>query len=192
MSEGNNRSGRRGSTALADAQETTLDRLETTPIEIGGEVVHVGELSLDQVIVVARLLGEATVRMGEKQRAALREVAARTAKGSKAEGQVTQMHANLVAFLELLDRTTVFAAFGAILERDEEWVRKHLKLKATLKVVAALLKHNDLEELRAAFFEVQTRFGPSLGTWLRSSLSSPPTGSANARSAATPSAGSGT
>jgi hypothetical protein len=190
MSEGNNRSGQ-GSEALAAAQETTLDRLDTTALTIGGEVFHVGELSLDQVIAVARLVSEAVVRMNEQQIKTLREVAARSGKPGAGGGQLSQNQANLTAALALLDRETIASIFGTILDRPQEWVRKNLKLRASIQIVAALLEHNDPEELKGAFFEVGKHLPPSLVSSLRGLASSPPTGSRNAKSGGTRSGGSG-
>lgn len=189
MSEGINRSDRQGSVALAAAQETPMDRLDSTAVPIAGEVFHVGELSLDQVIAIARLLGEATVRMTEKEKAVLQEIASRT-RGPQADGKLDQLHANVVAFMEVLDRKTIAAVFGALLDREEEWVRRNLKLRATLQVVGAVLEHNDPEELKAAFFEVKKHLPPSLTSWLRGLPSSPPTVSRKGKSGGTRSAGS--
>lgn len=175
MGEGINRP--QGSAELASAQDTPMDLLDTTPVEIGEETFHVGELSLDQVIAIARLVAEATLAMDTSQRNALKRAAGAP-------------DANLAGTLQLLDPATIHRLFGIVLDRDGEWIRQHLKLKASLKVIAAIVRHNDPEELKSTFLEATRPFANSLGSWLRGLQLSQPTASPNAKRAGTGRAGS--
>lgn len=178
--EGSNRRRRRGSPDLAATRQTPLDRLDATPVSIGDRVFHIGELGIDESVAIARLVGEAAVRMSAVQRAELKTIVGKT--DSK---DLQQQTANLLSLLQVFDALTVRKLFGALLDVDEQWVRANVKLRHMLAIAAALLKHNELEDLRGPFSELTTSFEASVGRFLARSPSSPPTASANGKSDAT-------
>lgn len=185
MAEGTNRQrqrrqARRGSADLAAASETPVDRLDATPIDIGGRVFWVGELGIDESVAIAQIVGAAAVRMNKVQRAELATIAGKTQ-----TADLQQQTANLLAILQVFDGPTVRRLFGALLDVDEQWVKANVKLRHMLRIVAALLKHNDLDELRGPFSDLTTSFERSVARYLESSQSSPSTGSPNGKPDAT-------
>ncbi len=138
-----------GSEALAKTRETPQENIDATPVEIGGETIYVGELSLNQVGSLMRVAAQAISRMDQETRAELQQTAG---------GQA----ANLTAAISLFSEETLCALFGVVLNKPAAWCGVNVKARHLLAIVDAVVERNDWKELWAGFLRLRGRFASSL------------------------------
>lgn len=149
MAQGTNaRSSRRSQ--LEAVKDTPLDLLNRAAIPVGDEVVHAGRLSLNQMVTLAQIVVDAAAKLPGNRRAVLVDAA-------KSGTDAT----DIIAALAVLDQMTVSALFATVIDRDAKWAGDHLDALACLRVIEAVLDHNDMDEVKAVFFRLVSRFGGS-------------------------------
>lgn len=157
MAQGSN--ARRGSAALAETRDTPMDRLGGTILQVDGEPVHIGKLSLNQILTLARVLAEAVARMGTAKREEVRKVLEKDGEKDE-EARDTRIKTAALLVLDVLDEVTVGKVFATVLDREEAWCLQHLGAVDALNILDGVLEHNDWEQIQKAFLAIQARIRP--------------------------------
>lgn len=162
MAQGTNArtKGRRtGSDDLATVRDTPTERLDATPLTIAGRTVWAGKLGLNQLVAAARLLVAAAAKMTTEERATLVQLS-----GDAAKGGAEEVTAGLASLLMAFDEDVVRRAFGIVLDVEAEWCGKHLGAADVMRVIEGVVEHNEIDEVKAAFFRLVRRFQTSPAT----------------------------
>jgi hypothetical protein len=149
-----------GSEIVDDVRSQTLERLSGTPVRIDCRdgttaTVHVGKLSIDQLVAIGRLADRARQVLTADQIAEAKEAVS----GATEEAQV---EAGFNVLLGLLDAETIAALFGILIDRPAQWCRNApLGAVDMLNIVDAVLEHNSWAEVVAAFQRAARRLRAS-------------------------------
>lgn len=173
-----------GSPALAAVRDTPVEALEGTPLLIGGKTFHVGVISWDQLISIARLVKGVIDKAKNTDEVrplidAFRgagKQAADAARGDAGPPSDDDVKARLVdsglatldgwiqALFALLDGPTFAQLWSILLDEDPAWCKANVRPLHVAKIVAAVRDNNDPPELMAAFQEAARGWLPRSST----------------------------
>ena len=143
---------REGSSALAEVSEQTMEQLAGRVVVLGADrgddhLVHVGKLSIDQWLAVAKLAFKVAVKMTEGDRSLLADASA----GGDSNSIATMLTA-------LLDKPSLLA-FEAILSGlDEAWLEAHFSMAEFAELLEAVDEEEDLRRVIAPFQRIAQRW----------------------------------
>lgn len=146
---------RKGSAAVAEVAERTMEQLSGRPVVLGADrgdprLVHVGKLSIDQWLAIARLAFKVAMGMGAEERAELAEA-------SKAKD-----NNSIAAMLTvLLDKKTILGLIGILGQVEEKWLERNFSMAEVTELLEAVDEQEDLRRVIAPFQRIAERWRTS-------------------------------
>jgi hypothetical protein len=143
---------RKGSAALAEVAGRTMEQLSGRVVVLGADhqdsrIVHIGKLSIDQWLGIAKLALKVAVKMTEDDRVVL---------AAAAEKDDSNSIATMVT--ALLDKESLIAALALLAGVEEKWLEKHFSMAEVADLLDAVDEQEDLRRVIAPFQRIAKRW----------------------------------
>ncbi len=162
------------SEVLTRVEAESPDQLRGTLVDVGGEQIAIGKLSLTQWIGLTRVGAEFVQKVDPAQIRRISDLinTAEAAKDGAKEPEVapeaaapTVDYAALLSILlDVLDDAIVTKLFGLFVNRPAAWVDAHFDPVEFIGVFEALFEHNDPKRIWATFSRAAERWRPTSST----------------------------